>query len=189
MYDWGHSGCKSLSDKTNNMSSEVQNDRSSEVEGQSVASKSGRRDRRRSIVIIFLVTAVILLSIFSRIDNWKRDLTTNFARLDAASSDADLRPLQVERSPEAVAESIEAWVDTTGNWQVISRRPLDRGVEMELTRTTALMRFTDDVKVNLDSKDGGTYVRAQSQSRIGKGDLGQNPRNLKELTTGIKAGL
>lgn len=178
------------------MTSEGQDDRNSEVAGQLAPSESqasvsklGRRSRRRSIVIIFLVTAVILLSIFSRIDNWKRDLTTNFARLDAASSDEDLRPLQIERSPEQVADSIETWVDAQGNWQVISRRPLDRGVEMELTRTTGLMRFTDDVKVNLDSKDGGTYVRAQSQSRVGKGDLGQNPRNLKELMKGLKATL
>ncbi|MFK8111816.1 MAG: DUF1499 domain-containing protein [Rubripirellula sp.] len=33
---------------------------------------------------------------------------------------------------------------------------------------------------------GATRVEAQSQSRVGKGDLGQNPRNLKEIMSELR---
>jgi uncharacterized protein (DUF1499 family) len=52
---------------------------------------------------------------------------------------------------------------------------------MKLTRTTPVMRFTDDIDVVLRAEGNSTRVQAESQSRVGKGDLGQNPRNLKEL--------
>ena len=52
---------------------------------------------------------------------------------------------------------------------------------MNLIRVTPIMRFTDDITVILRNEKEGTRVKATSQSRVGKGDLGQNPRNLKEL--------
>ena len=48
------------------------------------------------------------------------------------------------------------------------------------------MRFTDDIVVVLRTEGDLTRVQAQSQSRVGKGDLGQNPRNLKELVGYLK---
>lgn len=146
-----------------------------------------QRSRWRSILTVIMVIAVILLGIFSRIDNWKRDLTTNYARLDSQASDEDLRPLQLAESPKQVADRIEEWVEKESKWQVMSRRETEKGLEMDLIRTTGLMRFTDDINVHLDASEGGTHVRAESQSRVGKGDLGQNPRNLKELVSVLKS--
>jgi uncharacterized protein (DUF1499 family) len=50
-----------------------------------------------------------------------------------------------------------------------------------LTRRTRVLRFTDDVRLSLTPGDGGTVVHAESRSRIGVGDLGQNRRNILEL--------
>ena len=50
---------------------------------------------------------------------------------------------------------------------------------MNLIRVTH-HAFYDDITVILRSERGNS-VKATSQSRVGKGDLGQNPRNLKEL--------
>ena len=124
---------------------------------------------------------MILLSVFSRIDNWKRDLTTNQARLSENAADEQLRPPLVFGTPREVAERIERWTDEQGRWKLVSQQEIEQGVEMKLTRTTSIMRFTDDVDVFLRAEGDSTRVQAQSQSRIGKGDLGQNPRNLKEL--------
>jgi len=87
----------------------------------------------------------------------------------------------VTGTPTEVAERIVAWADQQGRWEIVSQKQIDQGVEMKLTRTTPLMRFTDDIDVVLRAEGDATRVQAQSQSRIGKGDLGQNPRNLKEL--------
>lgn len=124
---------------------------------------------------------VILLNVFYRIDNWKRDLTTNQARLSDDADDELLRPPLVMGAPTEVAEQIVAWVEQQGRWKLVSQSQVDQGFEMKLTRTTSIMRFTDDIDVILRPEGDGTRVQAQSKSRVGKGDLGQNPRNLKEL--------
>ena len=136
---------------------------------------------RPAIYISFTMTAVILLSVFSLIDNWKRDLTTNQARLSDDAADEQLRPPLVRGTPSEVAKRITKWIDQQGRWKLVSQQEIEQGVEMKLTRTTSVMRFTDDVDVFLRAEGDSTRVQAQSQSRIGKGDLGQNPRNLKEL--------
>jgi uncharacterized protein (DUF1499 family) len=52
---------------------------------------------------------------------------------------------------------------------------------VQATRTTRIFRFVDDISVLLEPAVGGTAVAARSGSRIGRGDLGQNRRNLAEL--------
>jgi hypothetical protein len=85
---------------------------------------------------------------------------------------------------------------------------VDEPIIMRLTRTTSLFRFVDDITVTISSVeidaasaendasgDGssgasrGSRIEVRSQSRIGKGDLGQNPRNIRELIGELKAGL
>ena len=52
---------------------------------------------------------------------------------------------------------------------------------LTLTRRTWMVRFIDDVLVWLEETPGGCRVHARSRSRIGRGDLGQNRRNLRGL--------
>ena len=122
-----------------------------------------------------------MVSVFSRIDNWKRDLTTNHARLTDDAADEQLRPPLVRGIPAEVAGRIAAWVESQARWSLVNQKTLDEGLEMNLIRVTPIMRFTDDITVILRNEKEGTRVKATSQSRVGKGDLGQNPRNLKEL--------
>ena len=122
-----------------------------------------------------------MVSVFSRIDNWKRDLTTNHARLTDDAADEQLRPPLVRGIPAEVADRIAAWVELQARWSLVNQKTFDEGLEMNLIRVTPIMRFTDDITVILRNEKEGTRVKATSQSRVGKGDLGQNPRNLKEL--------
>ncbi len=92
----------------------------------------------------------------------------------------------VSQSPGEVAKLIEQWVKEHPKWSVESRDELAGRIEIHLTRTTPLLRFTDDIHVRLAADGRGTRVDAESQSRFGKGDLGQNPRNLKELMSGLR---
>lgn len=52
---------------------------------------------------------------------------------------------------------------------------------LALVRSTRLFRFKDDIAVRVFQEEGGTRAEFESASRLGKGDLGQNPRNLQEL--------
>lgn len=52
-------------------------------------------------------------------------------------------------------------------------------------RKTRLLRFKDDVTARVSQDPQGARIDLTSTSRLGKGDLGQNPRNLKELLRAV----
>jgi len=112
----------------------------------------------------------------------KRDFTVNHAELDAEAEDPSLRPVSLPEAPCKVADQIESWAGTESRWNVESRKEANDEIHLHLTHTTRILRFVDDIRVRLVGEGEHTRVQAESQSRIGKGDLGQNPRNLKRLT-------
>ncbi|WP_442511244.1 DUF1499 domain-containing protein [Novipirellula sp. SH528] len=127
-----------------------------------------------AITIVLLVIVAALL----RIDNWSRDFTENSASTE-------------ERFPDSVGvidSKLQRWVAETSRWKVESKTESAGTIEYKITRTTPLFRFVDDIDVKLSSDEAGigTQLHAKSQSRVGKGDLGQNPRNLKALVEGIR---
>ena len=73
----------------------------------------------------------------------------------------------------------------------LPRWTLERKVDGDIhaIRRSRLFRFKDDVTVNLASQDTGTEASFESASRAGKGDLGQNLRNLRELLGAINENL
>lgn len=79
--------------------------------------------------------------------------------------------------PERLLAAFRRAVEGLPNWEVASSEER----ELRAVRTTRLLRFRDDVKVRVygDGDDAGAELT--SASRIGKGDLGQNPRNIMEL--------
>jgi uncharacterized protein (DUF1499 family) len=89
-------------------------------------------------------------------------------------------------SPEEAAERITSWVQSKSIWKVESQSTADETVTMHLTRTTRLFGFVDDVHITLQASDSGGTMNAKSESRVGKGDLGQNPRNLSELAAAVR---
>lgn len=96
----------------------------------------------------------------------------------------DLSPLAVPLGPADAVELVRAAVHTLPRWSVIEPTP----VGMQLTRTTRLFRFTDDITVSfVQAGNDRTLIHAESRSRVGKGDLGQNRRNIRELFRAIRA--
>lgn len=148
-----------------------------------------KRPRRVVLGTVLAVSSAIMLGIFSRIENWKRDFSVNHAELNPQSSDPLLRPYFVDRSPGDYAQRVQQWAESQARWTLESRESHGDNVHLHLTRTTLLLRFTDDIEVQLSGENGGTKVAATSQSRFGKGDLGQNPRNLRELVRGLREDL
>jgi uncharacterized protein (DUF1499 family) len=135
--------------------------------------------------VALAITAIVVISVFMRVDDWSRDWTTNFAKLDEASADAGLRPVHLSATPREVGEQIERWSERTSRWKVESLEANDNSVRLHLIHTTPLWRFADDVHVVLNRENGETILNAESRSRIGKGDLGQNPRNLRTLVAAV----
>lgn len=57
--------------------------------------------------------------------------------------------------------------------------------EIHAVRKTRILRFKDDIEVRIEKRNNGSEANFESASRVGKGDLGQNPRNLEELLEAI----
>jgi uncharacterized protein (DUF1499 family) len=131
------------------------------------------------------MSMTILFSVLSRIENWKRDLTTNFAKLDPESDDPLLRPLVLPHPVQDAAAMIEQWAEAQPHWSVESRKQTESETTIQLSRRTRLLRFRDDIHVRLLPDGDATRVEAESQSRWGIVDLGQNPRNLRELASAL----
>lgn len=146
-----------------------------------------RSIKKKILYASAVIVVVALLSLLSQLENWQRDLTTNYAQLRPDAVDQRLRPPLISASPSEVAERITTWVAATPNWKVVTANVSLTEPQLHLTRTTRIFRWVDDIHVTLQAENGATRLQAESQSRVGKADFGQNPRNLRELLAGIDA--
>ncbi len=158
----------------------------------------------------YLAVAVVLLllaAIAWRVDDWGRDWNTNHAELRADSHDPQLRPVRVAESPRKAADRLTAALAGRSDWSIVAPGQADdetsevdrtsdehvvpsgETVRLHLTHRTSVFRFVDDVLVTIQPDGEGSIIAASSQSRLGKGDLGQNPRNLRELVSILRSEL
>ncbi|QDV33374.1 DUF1499 domain-containing protein [Tautonia plasticadhaerens] len=112
--------------------------------------------------------------------SWFDGLRRNRAELRVDATDPDLRPFAVSLAPIHAVTWARGVIAGWPRWTVVAAYE-DRGM-IHATHTTRLWRFTDDVHLAFEPDSRGSLVSARSQSRVGKGDLGQNARNLKELS-------
>ena len=141
-------------------------------------------------VIIAGVVLTVLVIICLQVDDWSRDWTTNYAETHPEAKDVNLRPIESERTVTELCDLVVNTMKDATRWEVISKKQVAPTlIEIKLVHKTFLMGFKDDVTVEIVAKGQGAILYVESQSRIGKGDLGQNPRNIKELVGLIRAAM
>ncbi|KAA1257720.1 hypothetical protein LF1_02090 [Rubripirellula obstinata] len=100
-------------------------------------------------------------------------LTVNHAKLELDD---------LPGSPVEIAGKLNVAFDSHRQWETISQAGKDDQIVLHAIRRTKLFGFVDDVRIELSSdQDGQTRLYASSRSRVGKGDLGQNARNLQQM--------
>ncbi len=136
------------------------------------------------LIAVVLFVLALLVAVALQVDDWGRDLTTHRAATSRDSDDSSLRSLELSTSRDEVRETISQFVERSEAWEISDREDASHGGDVlvvRLVRRSRLFRFADDVTVFLQPTDTGTHVDVASQSRVGKGDLGQNPRNIRTL--------
>ncbi len=108
----------------------------------------------------------------------------NWADIAENAADPGLRAVDW---PLPVAESVskaEAILRRLPRWRVESADP--GSGTLHATHKTLVWRFVDDIRLKFEPIPHGTRITGHSQSRIGKADLGQNARNLREITKALR---
>ena len=118
-----------------------------------------------------------------------RGLTENRARTDPSAADRRLRGRTYAIPFDAVwTASLDVARNRIRGWSVVQAD--DESGVIVAESSTLLWRFIDDVRISigLDS-NGQTRVDLQSASRVGKGDLGRNPRTIGKFLTRLDRAL
>lgn len=106
-----------------------------------------------------------------------RGMTVNHAMLELE---------ELSGSPVEIAAKLNAAFDSHRQWETVSQAGKGDRMVLHAIHKSRLLGFIDDLRIELTQDERGkTRVYASSRSRIGKGDLGQNARNLRELESWI----
>ncbi|HWE40750.1 MAG TPA: DUF1499 domain-containing protein [Isosphaeraceae bacterium] len=116
--------------------------------------------------------------------SWLDGWTKNRADSKADDADPDLRPIRLSIPPAEAVARAEATISKLSRWAVVAADPA--AGTLHATHATRVWRFVDDVHLRFEPDGSGTMIVGQSQSRVGKGDFGQNARNLRELAQALR---
>ena len=144
------------------------------------------------IVLIPLgIVAAVLLILTITLDDWRRDLSKNWATTDAEAIDEMLRPLELSATSDDVVSAVRDWADSQPHWTLVDEQSTGDVTELHLVRTTRWLRYRDVVTLRVQrlADNKATLITAESRSRVGRADFGQNPRNLKEVLSALRQSL
>ena len=101
----------------------------------------------------------------------------NVVRTGETPEYPDIQPRTYRATVERVYDATVQAVRRLPRWSLVSTRPESREVRAEAR--SRIFRFVDDVRIQVVSRDGTTLVEVTSSSRVGRGDFGQNARNIR----------
>jgi uncharacterized protein (DUF1499 family) len=105
-------------------------------------------------------------------------LTVNDVETGKSRAYPHIQPLAVNRPYQDVFREAVAAIISLPRWRLVSAS-VELG-EIRAEVETPLFRFVDDVTVQI-SGDNPVVVNVRSRSRVGKGDLGKNAKNISLL--------
>ncbi len=89
----------------------------------------------------------------------------------------DLQPRRYRADGSRVFDAALHAVNRLPRWTLISYEP--ESGEIRAEARTRMFGFVDDIRIRVAGQDGATVVSVRSASRIGRGDFGQNARNIR----------
>ena len=147
----------------------------------------GFAQRLRRHRLLLIVAALLLVGLVVAIDDPLRDFTMNYAEIAEGADDETLRPLIVDRPADATIVVVEQAARRIRNWAFVGHAASGDTTLILFVRTSRVWRFKDDVTLRVREIDEGrSIVTGESRSRVGFGDLGQNPRNLRRILAELR---
>ena len=97
----------------------------------------------------------------------------------------DLAPSGLQEPPEKAFPKVEAAARSMAGWEIVSADP-SSGV-LEAVALTRLLRFRDDVVIELRASGAGSAVHMRSRSRLGRSDFGANAARIRAFLRALAA--
>ncbi len=113
------------------------------------------------------------------IERTLRPLLNNEAQTDDSGWYPEIEPRRYRADAAEVLEAVEVAIGGRDRWELVESDDEDLEVHAEIH--TRWIDFIDDLTVRLESDGDEIFVHARSESRVGKGDFGQNARTVREL--------
>lgn len=88
----------------------------------------------------------------------------------------DVRPLFLDMPAKQVFQRVDSLAQNSSGWRVVKSDPANGTLEAEVA--TALLRFVDDVVVQVGTEGARTRVDMRSKSREGLIDAGKNAKRI-----------
>jgi uncharacterized protein (DUF1499 family) len=146
-----------------------------------------RRKKKNPYIIPVIIAALLALFLFGYIDDWSRDFTRNHAAISPEATDESLRPLASTLSTADLVEAARRAAGRIRTWEHIGDAAEGNTTLVLFERTSRIWRFKDDIIIVIENLGTERLVSGKSASRIGIGDLGQNPRNLRRFLSEFRA--
>ena len=99
----------------------------------------------------------------------------------------DIRPQSLRFSPDLVLERAVETIDDLPRWETATVDRESRVIDAEAA--TWLLGFTSDITITVEPRGSGCIVQMSSKSRIGRGDFGQNARNIRLFQSSLEDNL
>lgn len=133
------------------------------------------------------LVALYVLPFLSRVGIVSSWPVLNRVETGATPEYPDVQPLTVALPAGRVFNAALAVARALPRWTVVRADPTAGLIEAEAR--TRLWRFVDDVTIRIAAKGGHTTVSVLSASRVGRGDLGQNARNIRAFLDALRRAL
>ena len=91
-----------------------------------------------------------------------------------------LAPAQLSVPPAQAAEKVKQALSQQG-WKAMGAGQEGEVYWFEATATTKLMRFKDDISIEVRPGSSGSEVHMRSKSRLGRGDFGANAQRIEKF--------
>jgi uncharacterized protein (DUF1499 family) len=138
----------------------------------------GERKRTVRIVVLALAAGLVVVVglLFVVGSRWP---VINVVETGGTPEYPDIIPRRYAAGKDRVFDAALHAVSRLPRWSLISNKP-ETG-EIRAEARSKVFRFVDDVVIRVDGQGETTLVQVKSSSRIGKGDFGQNARNIRTL--------
>jgi len=123
--------------------------------------------------ILAAVGAVTVVAAIALLKSWP---VINVVETGQTPEYPDVQPRLYLASRDRVSDAVLRAISRVPRWTLISRPGQE---DFRVEAKTMLLRFVDDVTIRVAEQGGGTVVNVRSASRVGRGDFGQNARNIR----------